>query len=261
MTAIPTAPIDLKTESKAGSRTLERWFYPFAGVALLAAVVVGFRFFYFHGQSFPGRPIPPPIRGLIVAHGVAMSLWIVLSAVQPMLIGVRKHRWHMRLGIAAALLAPVIVALGVATAIMSARVTPPEVVLWSMNPAQFLTVPLGSILLFAGFVAVGIRMRRRPAVHRAAMLMGTVAAVSAATGRMNSLSNLYAGTVFERVFGAFFGILLFACVLVAVRSVVARRLERPLLVALGINTFGWWALTAAAHTHAWERFALVLMGR
>ncbi len=64
---------------------LARWFYSFAAVLMLAAVMVGFERFYLHGRSFPDRPITPPIKGLVITHGVVMMGWILLFIVQPLL--------------------------------------------------------------------------------------------------------------------------------------------------------------------------------
>jgi hypothetical protein len=61
----------------------ERWFYFAASVALLVLTFIGFRMFYLEGRAFPGRPLTPPIRGLLIAHGILMTVWILLAVVQP----------------------------------------------------------------------------------------------------------------------------------------------------------------------------------
>ena len=53
---------------------------------LLVATLLGFQQFYLHGKAFPGRELLPQARLLLIAHGVAMSCWIVLFLVQSLLI-------------------------------------------------------------------------------------------------------------------------------------------------------------------------------
>lgn len=257
--ADPTMP-DLKSTLKAWAVTLNRWFYPFAGVAMLALTVVGFQLFYFKGQSYPGRPITPPIKLLVIAHGVSMSVWIVLFAVQPVLVGLRKRKLHMALGRLGAMLALVIVVLGVAIGIASARVSPPEMVIWGLSPARFMAVPLISVVIFGGCVAVGVWKRRKPDVHRAAMFLGTLATISAAVSRIDPLNALYAGTVFDRLLGPFVFSLLIGGVLVAVRCVLSRRIERPLALGYAGLVLASWGILALARTDAWMAFASLVAG-
>lgn len=58
-----------------------RLFYSAASITLLALTLIGFRFFYLHLQAFPGRPLTPPIRTLLILHGVLMTAWMLLSVV------------------------------------------------------------------------------------------------------------------------------------------------------------------------------------
>lgn len=251
---------DLKSTLKTWTTALNRWFYPFAGLVMLALTVIGFQLFYFKGQSYPGRPITPPIRMLVIAHGLSMSLWIVLFAVQPMLVALRRRRLHMALGRFGAMLALVIVVLGVVIGIASARVSPPEMVIWGLTPARFMAVPLISVAIFGVCVAVGVWKRRKPDVHRAAMLLGTLATISAAVSRIDAISHLYTGTVWERVFGPFFTTLLIGAALVAVRCVLARNIERPLVVGFAALSAASWGILALARTDAWMAFATLVGG-
>jgi hypothetical protein len=263
MTTVPTvatAPTDLKADLKAKPLTARRWFFAANGLITLALVLVGFKLFYFGGRSYPGRPIPEPIRALVITHGVVMMAWVLLFAAQPMLIALRRRRLHMALGRLGALIAAGVVVTGVWLAVASARTTPDEVLIWGMGPRPFLSVPLTSALIFGGFVGIAIWKRKRPAVHRAAMFLGTLAALSAAVSRIDPVNALYLGTVWERAFGPFFGALAIGGVLVAVRCVLARQVERWLV-------FGYLALVAMnlgiiamARTPAWDAFAGWVIG-
>src|SRR5688572_18691285 len=77
--------------------THSRLFYSIASIALLALTFIGFRFFYLHMQAFPGRPLTPPIRTLVIAHGVSMTVWMLLAVVQPLLVAANRKRVHMAL--------------------------------------------------------------------------------------------------------------------------------------------------------------------
>src|SRR5580704_7044809 len=98
--------------TKSNKSLAEHYFYSVATVLLLALTVVGFQLFYFHGMAYPGRPLTPPIKTLIITHGVAMSLWMLLSLVQPFLIASGNRRVHMALGKVAAVVAACLVVLG-----------------------------------------------------------------------------------------------------------------------------------------------------
>ena len=130
----------------------ERYFYSVATLLLLALTVVGFQLFYFHGMAYPGRPLAPPIKTLVITHGVAMSLWMLLSLVQPFLIASGNRRVHMALGKVAAVVAACLVVLGLKLGIAACKVAPPGMMFGPLTPKQFLAVPVLNIVLFALFL-------------------------------------------------------------------------------------------------------------
>src|SRR5262245_41875311 len=103
----------------------ERYFYSIATVLLLGLMVVGFKLFYFHGQMYPGRTLTPPIKLLIITHGVAMSLWMLLAITQPFLVASNNRKIHMTLGKIAAVIAACLMVLGIKMGIASTKVAPP----------------------------------------------------------------------------------------------------------------------------------------
>lgn len=232
-----------------------RWFYPVMGVLLLALTVMGFRLFFFKGLSHPGREIPPPIRTLIIAHGVGMSVWIVLFVVQPFLIALKKHKLHMALGRVAAVIGAVVFLTGLFVGIRSAQVTPPEAVIWGLHPKQFMAIPMATMLMFGAFVGVGVWKRRRPAIHRACMFLGTLAAMAAAVSRIDVLSNLYIGTVWEKLFGPFLITLLFGAAAIGIRCALTRSVERVLVIGWVVLVLASGLTMAIAPTGVWDAFA------
>lgn len=236
-----------------------RYFYPLATAGLLVLTIIGFRLFYLHMQAFPGRPLTPPIRTLVIVHGVLMSMWMLLAVVQPVLVAANKKRVHMKLGKFAAVLAVAIVVTGYLVAVNAARVNPPDLKLFGLAPKEFLTVPLFAIMAFAVLVFIGVWNRKRPEIHRPMMLMASLAAVSAALGRMPQLNDWYAGTPLEQWLTAFVTTVAIGGLMLAVKCAMEKRFDRWFAVAMGILTFACMAASLVAKTPAWSEFAAVLL--
>jgi hypothetical protein len=237
-----------------------KWYYAFAGFVMLVSAVVGFEQFYFHGRAFPGREITPPIRTLVIVHGVAMSLWSVLILAQPLLVSLRRHKMHMTVGKIGAGLAGIILVLGVMIAVQSARVSPPEQLIMGFNPRQFLAVPLLSVIIFATLVGMGVWKRKKPAIHRAMMLTATLAIISAALNRIDALNNLYVGTIWDRLFGPFFFAMVVGAVLAIARCIVARTFDRWLVGGVAGLVLVSAGIVALMRTSAWDALARVIIG-
>jgi hypothetical protein len=108
---------------------------------------------------------------IVHLHAAAYTGWLVLLAVQVLLVRTGRLAVHRRLGFAALILLPAMLVLGPATAyygVADNRHMPDKWIAWlSVN----WTNALGSVvLLAAGFV-----MRRHPAAHKRLMVMGTIA--------------------------------------------------------------------------------------
>lgn len=239
--------------------THSRLFYPFASILLLVLTLIGFRFFYLHLQAFPGRPLTPPIRAVLIVHGVLMTAWMLLSVVQPLLVASGNKRLHMRLGQLGAMLAAAIVVAGYLVAINATRVNPPDLKIFGLAPKEFLTVPLSGVVAFGGFVLAGVLCRRRPEAHRPMMLMASMSIVSAAVGRMPALNGWYAGTRLEFWFSAFVSTLLLGVLLVVLKSALERRFDRWFAGAFGTLAVVCVAASVIARTPTWTQFATALV--
>ncbi len=238
---------------------LGRWFYSFAAILMLACVMVGFERFYLHGRSFPDREITPPIKALVISHGITMMLWILLFIAQPLLAATRNIKVHMTMGKIGAVLAAAILVLGCMIGVQSAKFTPPDAFIMGFTPKQFVAVPVLSVFFFAGMVGVAIWQRKKPAIHRALMLGATLGVISAALNRIPALNELYMGTIWDRVFGPFFAAVVLGLVLVALRSVLIRTFDKWLTISvLGVSA--WSAIiVVVAKSGPWESFASVLL--
>ncbi|MGR8950883.1 MAG: hypothetical protein ACU83V_00490 [Gammaproteobacteria bacterium] len=250
----------LQSQTRAlAAPTPARLFYSGAALVLLVMMLFGFQHFFLHGQSYPGRDIPPPIRTLIILHGTTMSAWVLLFLVQPVLIVSRNHRLHRMVGGIGAALAACIFILGLKTGIEATRITPPDLVIWGLTPKQFMAVPVISIMVFAGLVAAAVWNRRHPEVHRPMMLLATLAAIPAAVSRIDAISALYRGTFWETLFGPFFGTLIVGALFLLIKCLLTRAWDRWLAAG-----FAGLVLTSAlimkiAKTSAWDQFASFLL--
>ncbi len=236
-----------------------RWFYPAASLVLLAVTLIGFRYFYLHLQAYPGRPLPPSARPIFLIHGALMTGWILLAAVQPFLIALKRKRIHMTLGKFATGLAVGVVVTGYLIAIGATKGTPPEVVRFGLAPVPFLAVPLSGITTFAVFVGIGIVYRRRAEIHRPAMFLASLAVVAAALGRITVLNHWYAGTFLERWLSAFVSMLILGALLLALKCAIERRFDRWFAGGLAVLLLICVFTSLIATTSNWERFAMFLL--
>ncbi len=252
-------PADTPAIERKPTLDLARHFYTGAAALLLVLMVLGFQQFYLHGRAYPGRPLTPPIRTLVILHGIAMALWMVLFLVQPWLIAVRNRRAHMLLGKLGAALAVVMVILGFRLGVESARVNPPDMHLWGLTPKQFMAVPVISILTFAVLVAVGVWKRRRPAIHRPVMLLSVLAVMPAALDRIDAIKSLYEGTVWGTLFGPFFSTLVVGVLLVGAKWLLTRSLDRYFAIGFAALTAISIGIVQLAPTRAWDSIAGFLL--
>jgi hypothetical protein len=148
-------------------------FYVGMGVACVATVFSGFApSFYLRSPSLPA------LRPVVVAHGLAMTCWVLLFLVQTMAVAAGRIRLHRSLGLAGAGLAVLIVASGVPLALSGARRG-----IFAGDSIAFLFVILVDLLAFSVFTAAGILMRRRRDVHRTFMLLAMISLLPPAVSR------------------------------------------------------------------------------
>ena len=154
----------------------DRLFYTGMALAILLTVFVGFAPTYYLKGYFDGLPLTP----LVQVHGLVFTGWVVLYFAQTVLIARRRIGLHRRLGMAGAVLAVLMVVVGVATTVAAAR----RVAAGGAGlPLPFLTLPFGDILVFAILVTAGILYRRRPETHKRLMLVATISLLTAAIAR------------------------------------------------------------------------------
>lgn len=162
----------------------DRLFYSGIAVALALTVVVGFGQTYYF-RLFGAAPLRTlsggPVTPLVHAHATLFSAWMLLFICQTALIAQRKVAVHRRLGVAGAVLAGMMVPVGTITALRTAARGggPPGI-----DPLSFLIIPLTDMLLFGGFVAAALLLRRNREAHKRVMLLACITIVVAAVARL-----------------------------------------------------------------------------
>jgi uncharacterized membrane protein SirB2 len=237
---------------------LERLTYLVAGGAMIALVAAGFSHFYLHGMNAVGKPVTQPIAGLVYFHGALMTVWIIFFTVQSSLIVGGNRSRHMKLGTAGAVLYSVIVLVGGATALLSARYHPangnPP---W--GPERFLTVPLSALLGFAILVGIGLLYRRKPSVHRPMMMLGTLSAAGAGIARIREIRQPFFQASHGSLFGTNWAPVIVAAVLFGLlKLAVTRRWDRYYAMAFSILALVVAAFAYASTTGWWYQLALLV---
>jgi len=226
-------------------RRLYIWFVVFIPLIVLAGFA---RSYYLKG--FFGTPALPSL--LVQLHGLVMTSWVVLFVTQVSLVATGRTRIHQRLGVFGAILAALIVIVGVLTAIAGAArgATPGPPAL------QFLVVPLVDMLVFATLVGTALYLRRRRLdIHKRLMLLAAVNLLTPAIARI-PLHFIETGGAL-----AFFGltdVCLLACV--AFDTVKNRRLHPVFLWGTLLIIASQPLRLMLAGTDVWMRFATTLVG-
>jgi hypothetical protein len=158
-------------------RNKDRPLYIWVAVFVSIVVLIGFARTYYLKGLFG----TPELPGLLVhLHGIVMTSWVALFVTQVSLVAARRIKLHQRLGVLGAILAALVLFVGVSTAISAAArgssSGPP--------PLQFLVIPLGDMLVFAILVGTALYFRRRMDVHKRLMLLGAVNLLTPAIARV-----------------------------------------------------------------------------
>jgi len=154
----------------------DRLFYAGMSIAIAITVFVGFAPSYYLKDYFGAPPLAP----LVHLHGLVFTSWIVLFIAQTVLIASHRVSVHRRLGLAGAGLAALLVVVGLATAVGSAR---RNVATGGTGALAFLATPVGDMLVFATLATAGILYRHRPETHKRLMLVATIGLLTAAISR------------------------------------------------------------------------------
>src|SRR5258707_122424 len=219
-------------------------------------MLVGFRFFVTSGTGDGGRVIDPTIFRLDLIHGLAIATWYVLFFIQSLLITVRNRRLHSKLGWSVVAVAVTIVVTGPWVAIRSVKITPPDFHFFGMQYSRFLLVMLTEIALYTAFVTIGIFARKKPRIHRAAMVMASLCLLAGATARMPFLHPVFGATGWIGLFGPVFCL---SAVLLLIRCALNRGLDHWFAIGYAAWVILFIASEKLALTETWSAAAATIL--
>jgi len=164
--------------ARSGMRRADDIFFTAMSLLMLVIVLVGFAPSYFlRGAVFAHLP-----SLLVHLHGAVFSTWIILFVIQSSLISAGNIRLHRKLGVLGAVVAGLMVVLGVLAPFGTLRRA--AVLPSFFTPASFLIGNVIGILIFGAFVAVAICKRNNPKVHKRIMFIANTMLMTPALGRM-----------------------------------------------------------------------------
>jgi hypothetical protein len=225
----------------------DRRLYTWFAILMPLIVFLGFARTYYLKGFFD----TPAVPGLLVhLHGAVMTSWVMLFIVQVWLVSSRRVRVHLRLGKIGAVLALLVFVVGVLTGIASAaRGASPG------PPAlQFLVIPLGDMLMFAGLIGTALYYRRRMGIHKRLMLVAAVNLLTPAIARIPLSFIINGGPL---VFFGLTDLCLVACV--AIDTVKNRRLHPAFLWGTLLVIVSQPLRILLSGTGAWMQFATWLV--
>jgi hypothetical protein len=153
-------------------------FYRHMAIALVAFAIIGFsRTYYLRFLTDL-----PPLDTLVHLHSLVFSAWLLVFIAQTRLVAAQRVDLHMKLGIAALVLAVAIVAIGFATTAVKATI--PRIHPSGLTPSQFTIVGNMSLVMFAGFLSLGFAFRRRAAYHKRFMVLAMISVLTPAASRL-----------------------------------------------------------------------------
>ena len=155
----------------------ERRFFAWGTALIVLVAFGGFARTYYLKVAFD----TPTLTTLVHAHAAVMTAWVILFVTQTRLVAAQRTDLHRRLGVFGVILLVLIVAVGVDTAIESARrgMTPTD-----MPPLVFLVIPLGTVFVFAVLAGAAVLYRRRSDIHKRLMLLATLSILTPAIARI-----------------------------------------------------------------------------
>lgn len=194
------ADIDVGKSPPGGvTQFIDRWIYVFMAGLFLVTVFVGFIPDSVAKVAAVQAGQRAPFPMVLHAHAVLMGAWMLLLLTQTILMATDRQALHKQLGITSFALAPALVVVGfmlvptmhyqLADAI---RNSPPQVaaeirpIFGIMLNIMLIQIRVG--ILFAILIGIAIAVRRSDSgLHKRLMIMGTAAAMPAATDRISWL--------------------------------------------------------------------------
>lgn len=204
-------------------------FFTILGLIMLVFAIAGFWPQYFV-VAIGGTPLPRTQFWLIHLHAAVFTLWLLMYISQASLIASGRARVHIKLG-------PWLAGYGLVTALiglfaagkLAARLG--QRVHDQGEAAAFVFFPLVDMVFFAGFLVVAIASRKKPAIHKRAMLLATFSIAVVGGGR-------FIARIVDLADPWFWQPLMLSPLLLALcyDILICRKLYAVMVIGLGVHT-------------------------
>jgi len=165
------------TVSPAVAVATRRPVYISLSVLMACIAIVGFWPKYF-GPLVVGTLVQPL---LIHLHATVFTGWLVLFFLQAYFAATKRLQLHMTVGRIGIWYGGLLILMGLTTGVLRAADSPPG------RAEQLLYVSFADMVVFGGFFVAAIWYRRKPKIHRPAMVVAATALLVAAIARMTFL--------------------------------------------------------------------------
>ena len=211
---------------------------PYIGLSALMALmaIVGF---------WPGY-FGPLVRGtldqslLIHIHATIFTGWLALFFLQAYFAATRRIQLHLATGRVGIWYGVLLIIVGLATGVIRAAARTDGFA------EELLLAILEDMLMFAGFFGVAIWYRKKPAIHRPAMVIAATSLLVAAVGRMEFLPS-------EAVRFVIWSLPVLIAMTVQFRQTLT--VHPVYLMGLGVFVFRAFNIPVIARSAAWESFS------
>ena len=165
----------MKTNSLKANDAPKRYVHSIIAGLVLLLVFAGFAQSYYLKRLFGADALSV----LLHIHGLVMTLWILLFMLQVRLIATHKLALHRRVGMWGMGLALLVMVIGIATAVDSARRAQA-----APGGLSFLATSLGGLFVFVALVVLGLIYRRQRDFHSRFMLLANLSILAPAIARI-----------------------------------------------------------------------------
>jgi hypothetical protein len=199
---------------------------------------------------------PAPL--ILQVHAVAFSAWMLLLTAQIGLIRARRPQLHMRLGLIAAGLIPLMAVSGFFSEIYSQRFRTAE-----PDERAFFIIAIFYVIAFTTLASTAIAARKNPPAHKRLILLATTIIVGAAYGRWwgTGLYNLFGDGYGGMLIYTYAGTNLILLGALGYDLWSRGRLHKVYEAGVPLILLGEIATTIIYHSPRWVPIARMIVGR
>jgi hypothetical protein len=225
----------------------------------LVIAVWGFWPFYSEGLGYRRHPLMPDIRWQLLIHGGLMSLWLILFWSQSLCVAFSCRQLHRRLGYLGLLIAVIMAGQASILGIESVRLLPHDALINMLKPNQFLIIPLFNVTVFSLCVFGAVVNRNTPQIHRALMGFATLSILSAAIGRIDTITSFYARSWMENLSGPYLPVMILGLIISLVERWQKGCWNRSFLWTLGLFSVSVPFVIMTSKTPLWDSLSTFLL--